>query len=120
MTFDPGVSKQAQEVVFSRKAIANNHSIVYFNSVPIIRKNFQKHVGLFLDSKLHFFDYIKKATKAFNAITKMNLSFLRSFFLTICKSFVRPYLDDGDVIHDQPNNYGLSDKIESACSTTLC
>ena len=44
----------------------------------------------------------------------MNLSLPRSSLLTIYKSFVRPHLDYGDVICDQPNNSSLSDKIESA------
>ena len=43
----------------------------------------------------------------------MNLSLPRSSYLTIYKSFVRPHLDYGDVIYDQPNNSSLSDKIES-------
>ena len=43
----------------------------------------------------------------------MNLSLPRSSLLTIYKSFVRPHLDYGDVIYDQPNNTSLSDKIES-------
>ena len=32
MTFNPDVSKQAQEVVFSRKGITTNHATVYFNN----------------------------------------------------------------------------------------
>ena len=54
MTFNPDVSKQAQEVVFSRKGITTNHATVYFNNDPVIGENFQKHLGLFLDSKLNF------------------------------------------------------------------
>ena len=115
--FDPGASKQAQEIVFSRKANASNHATVYFNNVPVIRDNIQKHLGLFLDSKLSFFDHInekiKKATKGVNVIRKMNLLLPRSSLLTIYKSFVRPHLDYGDVIHDQANNSCLSDKIET-------
>ena len=42
----------------------------------------------------------------------MNLPLPRSSLLTIYKSFVRPHLDYGDVIYDQPNNSSLSDKIE--------
>ena len=48
MTFNPNVSKQTQEVVFSRKGITTNHATVYFNNDPVIRENFQKHLGLFL------------------------------------------------------------------------
>ena len=43
----------------------------------------------------------------------MNFLLPRSSLLTIYKSFVRPHLDYGDVIYDQPNNSRLSDKIES-------
>ena len=117
MIFNPDASKQAQEIVFSRKANASNHATVYFNNVPVIRDNIQKHLGLFLDSKLSFFDHInekiKKATKGVNVIRKMNLLLPRSSLPTIYKSFVRPHLDYGNVIYDQPNNSCLSDKIES-------
>ena len=41
----------------------------------------------------------------------MNLP--RSSLSTIYKSFVRPHLDYGDVIYNQPNNSSLSAKIES-------
>ena len=104
--FNPDVSKQAKEVVFSRNGITTKHVTVYFNNDPVIRVNFQKHRGLFLDSKLNFFGHIneeiKKAAKCTNVIRKMNLSLPRSFLLTIYKSFVRPHLDYGDVIYDQP------------------
>ena len=117
MIFNPDASKQAQEIVFSRKANARNHATVSFNNESVIRDNIQKHLGLFLDSKLSFFDHtnekIKKATKGFNFIRKMNLLLPRSSLLTIYKSFVRPHLDYGDVIYDQSNNARMSDKIES-------
>ena len=83
----------------------------------MIRENIQRHLGLFHDSKLSFFDHInekiKKASKEVNVIRKMNLLLPRSSLLAIYKSFVRPHLDYGDVIYDQPNNSRLSDKIES-------
>ena len=117
MIFNPDVSKQAQEVVFSRKEITTNHATVYFNNDLVIRENFHRHFGLFLDSKLNFSGHInekiKKATKAINVIRKMNLSLPRSSLLTIYKSFVRLHLEYGDVIYDQPNNSDLSHKIES-------
>ena len=43
----------------------------------------------------------------------MSLLLPSSSLLTIYKSFVRPHLNYGDVIYDQPNNSRLSDKIES-------
>ena len=117
MVFDPDASKQAQEIVFSRKANATNHGTVYFNNVPVTRENIQRHLGLFLDSKLNFFDHInekiKKATKVVNVIRKMSLMLPRCSLLTIYESFVRPHLDYGDIVYDQPSNSHLSDKIET-------
>ena len=117
MIFKPDALKQAQEIVFSRKANASNHETVYFNNVPAISENIQKHLGLFLNSKLNFFDRInekiKKAAKGVSVIRKMNLLLPRSSLLTIYKSFVRPHLDYGDIIYDQPNNSRFSHKIET-------
>ena len=110
--------------IYQRFTRDSTHATVYFNNDPVIRENFQKHLGLFLDSILNFSGHInekiKKATKGINVIRKMNLSLPRSSLLTIYKSFVRPHLDYGDVIYDQPNNASLSDKIESAqCNAVL-
>ena len=85
MTFNPDVSKQAQEFVFSRKGITTDYATVHFNNDPVIRDNFQKHLSLFLDSKRNFSGHInekiKKATKGINVIRKMNLSLPRSSLL---------------------------------------
>ena len=117
MIFNPDVSKQTQEVVFSCKGITANHKTVYFNNDPVIRENFQKHLGLVFDSKLNFSGHInekiKKATKGINVIKKMNLTLPWSSLLTKYKSFVRPHLEYSDVIYDQVNNSNLSDKIGS-------
>ena len=37
MIFNPDASKQAQEIVFTRKANVTDHGTVYFNNVPVIR-----------------------------------------------------------------------------------
>ena len=60
MIFNPVVSKQAQEVVFSHKAIATNYATVYFNNDPAVKENYQKLLGLFLDSKLFCSDHINE------------------------------------------------------------
>ena len=43
----------------------------------------------------------------------MNLLLACSFLLAVYKSFVRPHLDYGDIIYNQPNNSRLSNKIEA-------
>ena len=117
MLFDPDASKQAQEIISSREKNPFNHSDIYFNNIPLKRENTQKHLGLYLDAKLNFSENInekiKKAVKGISVIKKVNVTLPRSSLLTICKSFTRPHLDYGDVIYYQPNNNGLSKKIES-------
>ena len=117
MSFNPDVSKQAQEVIFSRKKNIGNHPAVFFNNLPINRKSTQKHLGLSLDEKLNFSEHInekrKKVTKSINLLRNLNLTLPRSSRLIIYKSFIRPHLDCGDIVYDQPNNSSLSEKIES-------
>ena len=38
---------------------------------------------------------------------------------TICKSFVRPHLDYGDILYDQPNNENFCQKIETVNTMLL-
>ena len=44
---------------------------------------------------------------------KLNLLLPRSSLLTVYKCFIRPHLDYGDVIYDQPNLSSLTNEIES-------
>ena len=37
----------------------------------------------------------------------------RTSLLTICKSFIRPHLEYGDVVYDQPSNDAFSNKLET-------
>ena len=45
-------------------------------------------------------------------IKKLSKTLPRHALKTIHKSFVRPHLDYGDIIYDQPNNESLNQKIE--------
>ena len=116
MLFNPDASKQVQKTVSSCKKNPSNHSDIYFNSMPLNRKNTQKHTGLYLDARLNFSEHInkkiKKAVKGISAIKRLNVT-LPSFPINIYKSFIRPHLDYRDVIYEQPNNNRLSDKLGS-------
>ena len=63
MWFNPDVSKQAQEVIFSRNKNINNHPVVFFNNLPINRKSTQKYLGLLLDENLNFAEHISEKLK---------------------------------------------------------
>ena len=63
MVFNPDLSKQAQEVIFSRKIKKLLHPALLFNNIPLSNSLFQKHLGLTLDVKLNFSEHIRSITK---------------------------------------------------------
>ena len=65
MIFNPDLSKQAQEVTFSRKTNKISHPTTSFNTVPVACTSCQKHLGLHFDEKLNFTQHINiKISKA--------------------------------------------------------
>ena len=58
MTFNPDLSKQAQEVIFSAKAVKISYPSITFNIVSVAHTTCQKHFGLHLVEKLSLYDYI--------------------------------------------------------------
>ena len=59
MNFNPDPTKQAQEVIFSRKAKEIYHSPLLFNNTVVSQSSSQKHLGVILDSKLIFDEHLK-------------------------------------------------------------
>ena len=55
---------------------------------------------------------MSKAKKGIGIIRKLNKALPQHSLITIYKSFVRPHLDYGDIIYDQPNKESLNQKIE--------
>ena len=117
MSFNPDPFKQAQEVIFSRKINKVYHPPLLFNNFTVQQISSQKHSGIYLDKELTFKHHINKsinkANKGIGIISKLNNILPRSTLLTIYRSFIRPHLDYGDVIYDQPENEPFSCKIES-------
>ena len=72
-------------------------------------------MGLVLDNKLTFKKHIKdklnKACFGVGKIKKLSDILPRNPLVTICKSFIRPHLDYGDVICNQSKIDLFSDKI---------
>ena len=68
----------------------------------------QKHLGTHLGEKLDFNarikDKISKAYRGIGIIKKLQSNLPRNALLTIYKSFIRPHLDYGDIVCDQPTN----------------
>ena len=59
MTFNPDPSKQAQEIIFSRKFKKAAHPPLLFNNNNASQVNFQTHLGVILDVKLTFEEHLK-------------------------------------------------------------
>ena len=59
MNFNPDRTKQAQELIFSRKVQTTNLPPLFFNENVILQTTLQKHLGMFLDSKLNFSEHLK-------------------------------------------------------------
>ena len=59
MTFNPDRSKQAQEVVFSRKLKKTTDPPLFFNNNNVSQVNFQTHLGVILDVKLTFEEHLE-------------------------------------------------------------
>ena len=117
MSFNPDPSKQAQEIVFTRKRSLIHHPPLSFNGSIVQKSSLQKHLGVFLDEKLSFNHHLKfiidKTTKGIGILRKLRHYIPRKSLLTIYKSFIRSHIDYADVIYDQPNNVTFTDKIES-------
>ena len=117
MNFHPDPSKQAQEVIFSRKLQKTNHNQVYFNHNSVKQVPSQKHLGMHLDTKLNFQKHLNnvlsKVNKTIGLLHKLQALTPRQSFVTVYKAFIRPHLDYGDIIYDQTYNESFHQKIES-------
>ena len=51
--------------------------------------------------------------KGIRLLRKLQSILPRTSLLTIYKSFIRPHLDYGDVVYDQPSNDAFSNKLET-------
>ena len=104
MTFNPDRSKQAQEIIFSRKLKEATHPPFLFNNNNVSQVNSYKHLGVILDVKLTLEEHLKivfnKTNKTIGLLRKLSNLLPRQALVTIYKAFVRPHLDYGDVLYD--------------------
>ena len=116
MSFNSDTSKQAQEVIFSRKTKKRIPSSLAFNNNNVPETNSQNHLGVVLDNRLSFEDHLKmilnKVNKTIGLARKVHNILPRSALLIIYKSFVTPHLDYGDIMYDQAYNASFHQKLE--------
>ena len=101
MSFNPNPNKQAQEIILSQK----------------LKCKSQKHLGIILDSKLTFEEHYKtvlsKTNRTIGLLRKLQNLLPREALITICKAFVIPHLDYGNILFDQAFNASSHETLES-------
>ena len=88
-----------------------------FNGTCVTQSEIQKHLRMFLDSKLDFKEHIKnvlnKVSKTMGLLRTLPKILRRPPLITIYKSFIRPHPGYGDIIYDQAYNVSFHEKLES-------
>ena len=117
MLINRDANKPAQEVLFSRKKKTQNHPNISLNNIQVERASQQKHLCLLLDEKLNFKEHvdstISKLDRGIAVLKKLRYSLPRKSLITIYKALLRPLLDYGDIIYDQPHNESVCEKLDS-------
>ena len=107
MSFNPDPTKQAVQVVFTRKSKQMDHPKIYFNDIEVKTVNDHKHFGLILDSKLSFISHINekisKAHKGLGIIKSLSRFLSVKTLDLIFNLYIRPHLDFCDVIFHIPS-----------------
>ena len=117
INFNPDLTKQTQEVVFSRKTKKLPHPTLVFNNANDTQSIYQSPQGIILDSKVKFENHLKivttKINKTIGLHRKLQNLLPRTALIMIYKAFVRPHLDYGDILYDQAFNLPFHQKLES-------
>ena len=117
MNLNPDPTKQAQEVIFSRKIKKLPHLPLVFNNTNVTQSIYEKNLGVILDPKLTFENHINMVTtkinKTIGLLRKLQNLLPRTNLIKIYKAFVRPHLDYGDILYDQAFNLSFQQKLES-------
>ena len=96
-------------LLFSGKLNKPSHPKIVFNNAQVVYANWQKRLEMYLNKALNFNLHIKekisKEMKRIGVIQKLTKTLLRHSLITIYISFVRPHLDYGDIIYDQPKEF---------------
>ena len=87
ISFNPDPTKQAQEIIFSRKTSQRNHPSLMFNNNIVNLTTVRKHLGMIFDSKLnadqHLQSVFKKISKTVGLLRKFRSILPRTTLITI-------------------------------------
>ena len=116
MKFNPEISKQAVEIIFSNKNIKPNHPPISFGGIPVARVESTTHIGLTIDQKLSFREHIlgaiEKAKQGLSLMKFLSKYVNREILSLTYTMHVRPHLEYGDIIYHGCSKH-LMDMLES-------
>ena len=105
LCFNPDITKQAVEVIFSTKTTPPHPSLM-FNNIPVKLVNEHKHLGIILDKQLSFTSHINSklciARRGLGIISRLRKYLPRITLELIFKTFIRLHLEYGEIIFHQP------------------
>ena len=97
----------------SKKA---THPTLFFNIIQGSQSSPKKHLGVILDERLTFCERLKmvvsKINKTVGFLHSLQKPLPKSSLLTIYNAFVKPHLDDGNIINDEAYNASFYQKLE--------
>ena len=106
ISFNIDSNKQAQEMISSRKKWSHPTQVcIAINNIPVSSTSVYKYIEMFLDGKLSYKHHLKfalnKVRKTVGLLSKFKQIPQRQSLNTICKSFIWPHLDYGDIDYDR-------------------
>ena len=111
-----GLSKQAQEVIFTGKVKKVVFPPIFFNKKPVEPAHHKQHLGLTLDTSLTFDEHIKaitsKVSKLIGLLSKLNNRLPWCSLTTMLKSLMRPHIDYGDIIVEKTYTNSFQQRLE--------
>ena len=99
MIFSPEPSKQAQGVIFSKKANKISNPLLRFNNSIASQSQYQKHVGIFVDAQLKVIT--TKLNKSTERLRKLQKILPRPVLVTMYKVILEPNLGYVDVNYNE-------------------
>ena len=124
MVFNPDPTKQANEILFSRRRSQVNHPELFFNNSVVSKVNAHKHLGLILQNDLsfdkHVEEKIRKARKTIGIMKQLSSILPLGALIQIYKAYARSHFDYCDFIYHIPPKltesglalHSLMEKIE--------
>ena len=107
MSFNPDPSKQAVEILFTKKRNSTYHPPLFFNNQIVKKASEHKHLGLILDPQLifskHLTEKIATARRGIGVLKYLSSYAPINSLNQIYKMYVRPHLDYCDIIYHIPS-----------------